>query len=70
MINKLRTANLINKNDKISPWIDRKISDDLRKEVEELTSFLSDIHTSIRVRIRALMLGITDQPKCIESKWV
>jgi hypothetical protein len=50
-------------NNKISPWIERKISNDLRDLVISSTSFL-DTQEKLSVRVRALLLGIKSKPTC------
>lgn len=62
-LKKLVDKNLINSSGKISPWIDRKISDGLREEVLNSTSFLTDICLSDRIRV--MMLDISEQPLCL-----
>lgn len=63
IIQKLKENKLINKNDKVSPWVERKISVELKNEVLQETSFL-EYNPSISDRIKILQLGIKCQPKC------
>jgi len=63
LIEKLKAENLVNKNGKVSPWCDRKISSSLREEVYQLSSFLQHDY-NISDRIKILMLGYTDHPRC------
>jgi hypothetical protein len=63
IIEKLKEGRLINKNDKVSPWLERKITDDLRKDILAHTSFLSEDYSLIE-RIHIIRLNITKEPLC------
>ncbi len=66
LLDKLISYKFINprKDNKISPWIERKISNELREEVIEMTSFLNS-DTNLSDRISTMQLGITKKPTCL-----
>ncbi len=65
LLDKLVENKFINpsKDNKISTWIDRKISDELRNEVMEATSFLSS-DVTLADRVSTMQLGIVSKPIC------
>ncbi len=64
LLEKLRLHKFINENNKVSPWIERKISNELRQEIITTTSF---IKTDVKLadRIQTMLLGLTSQPLCL-----
>jgi len=63
IINDLKKQRLINDNEKVSPWLERKISEDLRKKILRETCFL-EYNAKLSDRIKIIQLGIKEQPKC------
>jgi len=61
---KLSRAGLYNDaKDKISPWLERKASDELREEILRDSAFLAN-DTSLSDRVKIIMLGYTSNPTC------
>lgn len=65
LLRDLRDKKFLNENDKVSPWIERKIDDSTRAEIVSLTDFLTS-ETSLKHRIFCLLRGIKSQPVCFE----
>lgn len=59
----LKKENFINNNDKISPWLERKISEELRQKILQETEFL-EYSPNLSDRIKIIQLNIKHQPKC------
>ena len=66
LIQRLIESKMINpeKGNKVSPWVERKISNELRSEVISATSFLLE-SVGLSDRINTLLLGITECPTCV-----
>ncbi len=65
LLQKLESLKLVNlKTNKVSPWINRKITEDLKHEIYEKTSFIEyDMNLSDRISI--MILNIKEHPKCL-----
>lgn len=63
ILTRLKELKFINENNKVSPWIERKITDSLREEIIQITSFII-VDVTLSDRIRTMLLGITEQPFC------
>lgn len=64
LIAELRNQKFLNDQDKVSPWIERKIEDHLRKRIVDATDFLADDSTPLKYRIFFLLNDIVEQPRC------
>ena len=64
IIDELRVKKFLNEDDKVSPWIERKIDDSLRAKIIAATNFLADESTPLKFRIFFLLNGIDRQPTC------
>lgn len=64
LVQELKINKFINDNNKVSPWIERKISEELRQKVIDVTNFLT-VEVTISDRVKIMLLGITEQPLCL-----
>lgn len=63
IVDKLKEYNLINSSGKISPWLERKIPEELKELILKQTNFLS-LDYSLSDRLRIILLDVKDEPVC------
>lgn len=62
-IDKLKQLGLVNEQNKVSPWLERKITTEMRLQIIAETSFL-DYDEKLSNRVVIMILKLTEQPRC------